>query len=72
MSTRNMDEEYGVAPELDYALDVCGFTPEELAQALDTSPTKVQAWRLGAMEMTIAERLGLTGLISREDKSSDE
>ncbi len=72
MTSRNLDEEYGAVPELDYALDTRGFTPEELAQALDTSPTKIQAWRLGSMEMTIAERLALTGLIARKDESTDE
>jgi hypothetical protein len=63
MSFRHFDQEYGAVPQLDYALDVRGFTPEALAEALDTTPTMVQAWRLGAIEMTVAERLALTGLI---------
>jgi hypothetical protein len=50
-------------PVLEYAIDVRGWTPEEIAEALETTPTKVQAWRLGAIEMAPAERSALTALV---------
>jgi transcriptional regulator with XRE-family HTH domain len=59
---RDQPEAYGAVPVLEYAIDVRGWTPEEIAEALETTPTKVQAWRLGAIEMAPAERSALTAL----------
>jgi transcriptional regulator with XRE-family HTH domain len=61
--SRTSTDGYGAAPVLENAIVFHGWTPEEVAQALATSPTKVQAWRQGAIEMTTAERLALTGLV---------
>jgi hypothetical protein len=55
-------------PWFQLSLQDQGWTPEEVAEALDTSPTKVQAWRLGAVEMTTAERLALTELVRLKGK----
>jgi hypothetical protein len=60
---RDQPEAYGAVPVLDYAIDVRRWTPEEIAEALATTPTKVQAWRLGAIEMAPAERSALTALV---------
>ena len=62
-------EVYEAAPVIEDAIAVHGWTPEEIAEALATSPTKVQAWRLGVIEMTEAERLTLSGLVNRGPKS---
>jgi hypothetical protein len=50
-------------PVIEDAIAVHGWSPEDVAEALATSPTKVQAWRLGVIGMTQAERLALCGLI---------
>jgi transcriptional regulator with XRE-family HTH domain len=60
---RDPIEVYEAEPVIEDAVDVHGWTPERIAEALATSPTKVQAWRLGMIEMTAAERLMLRGLI---------
>jgi transcriptional regulator with XRE-family HTH domain len=60
---RDQPDAYGAVPVLEYALDVSGWTPEEIAEVLETTPTKVQAWRLGAIEMAPAERSALTALV---------
>jgi hypothetical protein len=60
---RDQPEAYGAVPALEYAIDFRGWTPEEIAEALETTPTKVQAWRLGAIEMALAERSALTALV---------
>jgi transcriptional regulator with XRE-family HTH domain len=60
---RDRPEAYGAASVLEYAIDVRGWTPEQIAKALKTTPTKVQAWRLGAIEMAPAERSALTALV---------
>ena len=49
-----------------------GWTPEEVAEALATSPTKVQAWRTGVIEMTQAERLTLSGLFRVRNEPAHE
>jgi transcriptional regulator with XRE-family HTH domain len=60
---RDPVEEYEAVPALEDAIVSHGWTPEEVAKALGTSPTKVQAWRLGVIEMTHAERLALSDLV---------
>jgi transcriptional regulator with XRE-family HTH domain len=60
---RDPIEVYEAEPVLEDAIAFDGWTPEEVAEALATSPTKVQAWRLGAIEMTKAERLTLCNLL---------
>jgi transcriptional regulator with XRE-family HTH domain len=60
---RDPIEVYEAAPAIEDAIADHGWTPEEIAGALATSPTKVQAWRLGIIKMTETERLTLAGLI---------
>jgi hypothetical protein len=60
---RDQPEAYGAVPVLEYAIDSRGWTPEGIAEALETTPTKVQAWRLGAIEMAPAERSAVTALV---------
>lgn len=56
-------EVYEAAPVIEDAIAEHGWTPEAIAEVLATSPTKVQAWRLGVVEMAEAERLMLAGLV---------
>jgi transcriptional regulator with XRE-family HTH domain len=63
---------YEAAPALEDAIAVDGWTPEAIAQALATSPTKVQAWRLGMIEMTRAEQSALSGLLQLSNEQTDE
>jgi transcriptional regulator with XRE-family HTH domain len=65
-------DEYGAAPVLENAIVFHGWTPDEVAEALATSPTKVQTWRLGAIEMTMAERLALSGLVRLRSERAGE
>jgi hypothetical protein len=60
---RDPIEVYEAEPVIEDAIAVHGWSPEDVAEALATSPTKVQAWRLGVIGMTEAERLGLCGLV---------
>jgi transcriptional regulator with XRE-family HTH domain len=55
-------EVYEAEPVIEDAIGH-GWTPEAVAEALATSPTKVQAWRLGVVEMTAAERLMLADAV---------
>jgi ParB-like chromosome segregation protein Spo0J len=60
---RDSIEVYEAAPVIEDAIADHGWTPEAIAEALATSPTKVQAWRLGAVEMTAVERLMLADVV---------
>jgi ribosome-binding protein aMBF1 (putative translation factor) len=60
---RDPIEVYEAAPVIEDAIADHGWTPEAIAEALATSPTKVQAWRLGVLEMTAAERLMLSAAV---------
>lgn len=65
-------EVYRAAPVIEDAIADYGWTPEAIAEALATSPTKVQAWRLGVIEMTQAERLTLSALLHLRDEPAAE
>jgi transcriptional regulator with XRE-family HTH domain len=69
---RDPMEVYKAAPVLEDAIAVHGLTPEEIAEALATSPTKVQSWRLGVIEMTDAEGLMLSGLVRLRNEPAHE
>ncbi|MGH3041152.1 MAG: helix-turn-helix domain-containing protein [Gaiellaceae bacterium] len=66
------EEEYGAVPALEYAIEFHGWTPEEIAEALDKTPTSVQAWRLGSIEMAPAERLALMALVRLRSERAAE
>ena len=63
---------YEAAPALEDAIVAHGWTPEEVAEALATSPAKIQAWRLGVIEMTQAEHLALAGLLHLSNEPTAE
>ena len=65
-------ELYEAEPVIEDAIAVHGWSPEDVAEALATSPTKVQAWRLGVVEMTAAERLMLLGLVRPRNEPAAE
>ena len=68
----DLDEGYGAEPALESAIEFHGWTADEIAEALHTSPTRVQAWRLGAIGMTSAERVALASLVrSRSERAAD-
>ena len=69
---RDPIEVYEAAPVIEDAIADHGSTPEEIADALATSPTKVQAWRLGVIEMTQAERLTLSDFLQLRNKPTSE
>ena len=70
---RDPIEVYEAAPVIEDAIADHGWTPEEIAEALATSPTKVQAWRLGVAKMAAAERLTLSGLVRlRSEPAAEE
>jgi DNA-binding transcriptional regulator YiaG len=69
---RDPIEVYEAEPVIENAIADHGWTPEEIADALATSPTKVQAWRLGVVEMTSAERRMLSGLIRLRNEPAAE
>jgi len=69
---RDPIEVYTAAPFLEDAIAVQGWTPEGIAEALATTPTKVQAWRLGVIEMTQAERLMLSSLLDLRNEPASE
>ena len=69
---RDPIEVYETEPLIEDAIDEHGWTPERIAEALATSPTKVQAWRLGVIEMTATERLMLRGLIRLTNEPAAE
>jgi len=70
---RDPIEVYETEPAIEDAIDEHGWSPEEIAEALATSPTKVQAWRLGVVEMTPAERSMLSGLVRlRSEPAAEE
>ena len=70
---RDPIEVYEAEPVIEDAIADHGWTPEDVAEALATSPTKVQAWRLGVVEMTAADRLMLLGLVQlRNEPAADE
>ena len=68
---RDPIEVYEAEPVIEDAIAVHGWSPEDVAEALVTSPTKVQAWRLGVIEMTEAERLMLTCLVQLKNELAD-
>jgi transcriptional regulator with XRE-family HTH domain len=65
-------EDYGAVPALESAVKFHGWTADEVAEALHTSPTRVQAWRLGAIEMTAAERTALLALVRLKSERAAE
>ncbi|HZT94766.1 MAG TPA: helix-turn-helix domain-containing protein [Gaiellaceae bacterium] len=69
---RDPIEVYEAAPVIEDAIADQGWTPEAIAEALATSPTKVQAWRLGVVEMTAAERLMLSDLVGLASEANAE
>lgn len=69
---RDPIEVYEAAPEIEDAIADHGWTPEAIAEALATSPTKVQRWRLGVIEMTEAERRMLGGLVRLRNEPTNE
>jgi transcriptional regulator with XRE-family HTH domain len=69
---RDPIEVYGAEAVIEDAIADHAWTPEEIAVALATSPTKVQAWRLGVVEMTSAERLMLSGLVRLSNEPAAE
>jgi hypothetical protein len=69
---RDPIEVYEAEPVIEDAIAVHGWTPEDVAEALATSPTKVQAWRLGVVEMTAEERLMLLGLMQLRNEPAAE
>ena len=69
---RDPIEVYDAEPVIEDAIAVHGWSPEEVAEALATSPTKVQAWRLGVIEMTAAQRLMLSGLVQLRNEPTAE
>jgi hypothetical protein len=70
--SRDPIEVYVAEPVIEDAIADHGWTPEEIADALATSPTKVQAWRLGVVEMTAGERLMLSGLVRLRNEPAAE
>jgi transcriptional regulator with XRE-family HTH domain len=69
---RDPVEKYEAVPELEDAIVSHGWTAEEVAEALGTSPTKIQAWRLGVIEMTHVERLALSDLVRLKRERAGE
>lgn len=69
---RDPIEVYEAAPVIEDAIADHGWTPEEIAEALATSPTRVQAWRLGVVEMTAAERVMLSDVVQLGNEPSAE
>lgn len=69
---RDPIEVYEAAPVIEDAIGDNGWTPETIAEALATSPTKVQAWRLGVIEMTEAERRMLCNLVRLRNEPTNE
>lgn len=65
-------EDYGAVPVLESAVKFHGWTADAVAEALHTSPTRVQAWRLGAIEMTAAERTALLALVRLRSERAAE
>jgi transcriptional regulator with XRE-family HTH domain len=69
---RDPIEVYEAAPVIEDAIAEYGWTPEAIAEALATSPTMVQAWRLGIIEMTATERLMLSGVVRLRNEPAGE
>lgn len=69
---RDPIEVYEAAHILEEAIGVHGWTAEKVAKELSTSPTKVQAWRLGLLEMSPAERQTLSSLIQLRNEPTAE
>jgi transcriptional regulator with XRE-family HTH domain len=69
---RDPIEVYEAEPVIEDAIAVHGWSPEDVAEALATSPTQVQAWRLGVVQMTAAERLMLSGLVRLRNAPASE
>ena len=69
---RDPIELYEAEPVIEDAIDAHGWSPEDVAEALATSPTKVQAWRLGVIEMTKAERLTLSSVLHLRGEPAGE
>jgi len=65
-------EVYEASPVIEDAIADHGWTPEGIAETLATSPTKVQAWRLGVVEMTGAERLMLSDVVQLRNEPASE
>lgn len=69
---RDPIEVYEAVPVIEDAIADHGWTPEAIAEALATSPTKVQAWRLGVVEMTAAERQVLSDVVQLKKEPAAE
>lgn len=69
---RDPIEVYQAAPVIEDAIADHGWTPEAIAETLATSPTKVQAWRLGVVEMSTAERQMLSHAVQLRKASAAE
>jgi transcriptional regulator with XRE-family HTH domain len=69
---RDPIEVYETECVIEDAITVYGWSPEDVAEALQTSPTQVQAWRLGVVEMTALERLMLSDLVRLRNAPASE